>query len=142
MHFLRVLYKVIFLGLIVFTICPSICHADVVSQNVQEMSDRIMSPFCPGRTLSACPSSEARNLRDEIGEQFAQGKTKEEIEQSLVASYGREVLGYPETSGVGLLGWGLPLVIVLLGLGAVFLMLKRMTKMGASASPASSELLD
>lgn len=79
------------------------------------ISDTVMSPYCPGRTLSACPSYQARELRDKILGWTSDGQSKEEIEQTLVTLYGFEVLGIPSNSPTGLLGWYAPLLFVVIG---------------------------
>lgn len=62
-------------------------------QIVQSLSHELMSPYCPGRTISSCPSPNARKLEDFILEEATKGKSKEQIEQGLVATFGREKLG-------------------------------------------------
>ncbi|MDD2942881.1 MAG: cytochrome c-type biogenesis protein CcmH [bacterium] len=79
------------------------------------ISDTVMSPYCPGRTLSACPSYQARELREKILDWTTSGQSKEEIEQTLVTLYGFEVLGVPSDSPTGLLGWYAPLLFVVTG---------------------------
>lgn len=65
-------------------------EAEAISRS---MSNELMSPFCPGRTISSCPSKNARALEDFIYEQAKTGKSKAEIEQLLVEQFGREKLG-------------------------------------------------
>jgi cytochrome c-type biogenesis protein CcmH/NrfF len=61
---------------------------------LQELSNELMSPYCPGRTISSCPSDYARKLEDDILAQAESGKTREEIETDLVARFGPEIVGY------------------------------------------------
>jgi cytochrome c-type biogenesis protein CcmH/NrfF len=61
---------------------------------LSELSNELMSPYCPGRTIAACPSEQARKLEDQILVQAKAGKSREEIEQSLVASFGPKIIGY------------------------------------------------
>jgi len=70
-----------------------------------------MSPFCPGRTVSACPN--AGPWRDDIRKWVGEGVDPEEIKKRLAARVPEHNLG-----GVpgNRLGWVLP---VSLGLGAV-----------------------
>ena len=60
----------------------------------QQLSHELMSPFCPGRTIASCPSSQARRLEDEILAAAKAGRTRDEIEQTLVARYGPDIVGY------------------------------------------------
>ncbi len=63
-------------------------------QLLSTLSTDLMSPFCPGRTIASCPSSQARKLEERILAEAKSGKTREQIEQSLVADYGRDIIGY------------------------------------------------
>lgn len=62
-------------------------------QVAQALSHELMSPYCPGRTISSCPSPNARKLEAFILEEAAAGKSKAEIEAGLVETFGREKLG-------------------------------------------------
>lgn len=59
-----------------------------------ELSNELMSPYCPGRTIASCPSGQARKLEDQILAEAQAGKTREEIEQSLVERFGPQIIGY------------------------------------------------
>ena len=54
----------------------------------QEISDNVMSPFCPGLTLSACPSPQAKDLRLEIKSLLENGYSKEAVINQLKITYG------------------------------------------------------
>lgn len=62
-------------------------------QIAQTLSHELMSPYCPGRTISSCPSPNARKLEEFILAEASAGKSKVEIEQGLVETFGREKLG-------------------------------------------------
>ncbi|MBV1861143.1 MAG: cytochrome c-type biogenesis protein CcmH [Nannocystaceae bacterium] len=63
-------------------------------QLLSTLSADLMSPFCPGRTIASCPSSQARKLEERILAEAKSGKTRDQIEQSLVADYGSDIIGY------------------------------------------------
>jgi cytochrome c-type biogenesis protein CcmH len=114
------------LWLILLLVIPAgVCLAQTPESEAHRLADRVMSPYCPGRTLSACPSDDARTLRDKILAEFKSGKTVEQIERDLVAQYGRDVLGMPESAGFGKLGWGAPILFLIIGGGIVFLALRK-----------------
>ncbi len=83
------------------------------------LSTDLMSPFCPGRTIASCPSSQARKLEERILAEAKSGKTREQIEQSLVADYGSDIIGYrppPSLLITTVLGGSLALsLIIILG---------------------------
>lgn len=82
-----------------------------IERQAEAISRSIMSPFCPGRTVSACPN--AGPWRDEIRKWVAEGVDSQEIKRRL----GERV---PEHNLTGVpknrLGWVLP---VGLGIGAI-----------------------
>jgi cytochrome c-type biogenesis protein CcmH/NrfF len=61
---------------------------------LSELSNELMSPYCPGRTIASCPSGQARKLEDHILAEAQSGKSREEIEQSLVEKFGPQIIGY------------------------------------------------
>jgi len=56
-----------------------------VLREASGVASAIMSPFCPGRTLSACPSPRAAEWRAEIRTWVAEGVPREQILQRLQA---------------------------------------------------------
>lgn len=105
------------------------------------MSNDIMSPYCPGRTLAACPSEQAFALRSKIEDWMREGKTETEIVEKLVSSYGEEVRGASYSGGVAVLLWLTPTFV--LAIGAYFLssyLGNRQT--GIKVSETAQNLLD
>ena len=106
-----------FFTFITSTICLIVCFSSsafaedstearaVVSTEIlkrsTDLSSSIMSPFCPGRTLSACPSDQARAVRDEIIELIAQGNDESQVVSILQGKYGDEITGTPKFEGFG-----------------------------------------
>jgi cytochrome c-type biogenesis protein CcmH/NrfF len=94
--------------------------ADAPSQQDFDLAGEIMSPYCPGRTLAACPSSAAAELRMEVALRLSTGESRDAIVEALVGRFGEEIRGAPRPTGFGLLLWlwppllgGLLLVAVL-----------------------------
>jgi cytochrome c-type biogenesis protein CcmH/NrfF len=67
---------------------------------LQQLSNELMSPYCPGRTISACPSEQARKLEDHILAEAKSGKNREQIETELRARFGDEIVGYAPPPGM------------------------------------------
>lgn len=63
-------------------------------QILSELSNELMSPYCPGRTISSCPSEQARKLEDHILAEAKAGKSRDEIEHELVEQFGSQIVGY------------------------------------------------
>lgn len=89
--------------------------AEQLEKLTQEISETTMSPYCPGRTISSCPSIQARELREQIYDWFAQGYSRKAVMNQLFTIYGEEVRGMPKTVGFGRMAWIAPGLFVLLG---------------------------
>lgn len=61
---------------------------------LQTLSNDLMSPYCPGRTIASCPSPQARQLEDHILAEAQSGKSRDEIETELVGRFGQQIVGY------------------------------------------------
>lgn len=103
-----------------------------------QMAHELMSPFCPGRTLSACPSPQADELRQWILFQALAGRTREDIERSLADRYGDVLLSTPRAEGWGLSAYMVPVGAFLIGGGFVAWLLRRLVGGSTSGAPNSS----
>lgn len=92
------------------------------------ISERVMSPFCPGVTLHDCPSDNAIQLRSQIATWASRGWSTQRIMAKLLAEYGPEIRAVPSDRGVSLLVWLLPAIAVLLGAGTAGLLARRWTR--------------
>ena len=80
-----------------------------------EISEEVMSPFCPGVTLEECPSQAALDLRQKIRTWAEQGWSRERIMSELEDSFGSRIYAMPQDSK-GLGAWALPVGALLLGI--------------------------
>jgi cytochrome c-type biogenesis protein CcmH/NrfF len=90
-----------------------------------DMADELMSPYCPGRALSECPSPQAADLRGWILEQEEAGVSKEAVETELFRVFGDQLRQTPRAEGVGLVAYAIPAVAFVLGGGLVAWFLRR-----------------
>ncbi len=88
--------------LAVVCLAGSVAQAAPSDRRAQQLAAALMSPFCPGLTLEACPSGAASDLRREIADRFAAGASREDIVADLVARYGTGIYSEPPASGLGL----------------------------------------
>ncbi len=103
-----------------------------------EVYARTMSPFCPGITLAECTTNQSADLKQEISTKVDQGWTNREIDNWLVATYGREVLGRPG----GMAIWLAPLIAgaVAAGGAALFVTKPRAPNSGPDGRASKEEL--
>lgn len=112
-----------------------------VSRLTMELSDEIYSPFCPGKSLSMCPSPNAAKVRRDIQQLAKEGKDKEAIKQVILETYGEEfrIVEPPAQDNMGLLA---ALAIGLLAAAVAVVLLSRGLKSrgeGLSAKTPSGE---
>jgi cytochrome c-type biogenesis protein CcmH len=106
--------------------------------NLADISDEVMCTVCgvPLELAQEAPQAEAE--RDFIRELIAEGKTKDEIKDALVAEYGENVLAVPGDDGFDLAAWLVPIAAFALAAAAVFLALRRWRRERSSGPDASS----
>jgi cytochrome c-type biogenesis protein CcmH/NrfF len=90
-----------------------------------DVANELMSPYCPGRTLNDCPSSQAAELKAWIVAQDAAGRPRADVENELLARYGDVILQAPKATGFGLTAYVLPVVAFAAGLALVVTFLRR-----------------
>ncbi len=88
--------------------------------DVNAVARELYCPVCENIPLDVCPTTACAQWREMIREMLAQGKSKEEIKQYFVAQYGDRVLATPPRSGLHWLVYGLPPVVLLLGIYLVY----------------------
>ena len=77
--------------------------------SLPDIEDEVMCLEC-GTALNVSNSAVADQEREFIAELIAQGKTKREVKEALVAEYGPRVLAEPDDEGFGLAAWLVPLL--------------------------------
>jgi len=107
-----------------------------------DLADELMSPYCPGRTLSECPSPQAQTLRIWLVTQEAAGRPEAEVKDELVERYGKMILPAPPPAGFGLAAYLVPVVAFVAGGALLWVFLRRQTRErpAAVAGPLDPEL--
>ena len=72
------------------------------------IAGELLSPFCPGRTLTECPSPQAESLRMWIIVQAAAGRSRADVEAELFERYGDDIRPTPRAEGIGISAYLLP----------------------------------
>jgi cytochrome c-type biogenesis protein CcmH len=102
--------------------------------NLPDVEDEVMCPVC-GTALNLSSSPQADRERVFIRKQIAEGKTKTQIEDALVAQYGTQVLAEPPKSGFDLTAWLVPGAAILLAAIAIGIGLRRWRRAGGGGDP-------
>lgn len=92
----------------------------------EEAISKLRSPFCPGLMLEVCPSPQAAVLRDSIQTLARNGMDADSIVEWMLSEYGEEWRAVPRAEGRGLWAWIMPPAVLILGLVAVGLALRKL----------------
>ena len=115
---------------------PVLAEGDPVGW-AYDLSAELMSPFCPGRTLSDCPSQAAKSLVMWVVVQEAAGRTRSDVEEELIARYGEVMRPAPKPEGIGLTAYLVPVLVFAGGGLLIGFFLRRQTREAQQASAAS-----
>ncbi|MET0603909.1 MAG: cytochrome c-type biogenesis protein CcmH [Baekduia sp.] len=107
--------------------------------SLHAVESEVMCVSC-GVPLAIAESPQADAERREITRLIEQGKTKQEILDSLVATYGDRVLASPKDEGFGLAAYLVPIALVLAMLAGLAIALPRWRRNrdAADSSPAAA----
>jgi len=99
--------------------------------SLPDIEDEIMCVQC-GTALNVSQAPSADRERAFIRRRIAEGMTKDEIKAALVAEYGRNVLGTPDSRGFDAANWLVPAILALVAAGAVLTTARRWKRAGAA----------
>lgn len=117
--------KFLFIFLMLCVTGPAIAESAEVTTQANEIYGEVLSPFCPGRLLSDCPSGAASKLKTEIRTRLEAGDSKEEVIQHLYTLYGDEIRAAPEFKSFGMVAWLTPALFLFAGFGLIAYWLAR-----------------
>ena len=104
----------------------------------QDIASELMSPACPGRTLTNCTSGQSEQWREVIRQKVADGESKQDIMAYFVEMRGEEILAAPPKKGFALAAWLLPLFVVLNGAGLILALTFRWVRQQPATSTRAS----
>jgi cytochrome c-type biogenesis protein CcmH len=111
--------------------------AATAAASLTDIENDVMCVSCR-EPLAVAQSPQAYAERNYIRGLIAEGKTKQQIEQALVAQYGPAVLGKPPADGFNLTVYVLPPAIVLVGIAILAVVLPRWRRRTRGAAVSTS----
>jgi cytochrome c-type biogenesis protein CcmH len=88
-------------------------------ERAQNLAATIRCPSCASQSVAGSETPSSKAVRALIEERIDAGDTDEEIRDFVASRYGREVLLDPSGSGVGVIVWGLPVVLVVVAVAGL-----------------------
>jgi cytochrome c-type biogenesis protein CcmH len=95
---------------------------------VNRVAKQLYCPVCPNTPLDVCETKACEDWRAQIRDQLSKGWTDQQIIDYFVTQYGQRVLAEPQRKGFTSLVWFLPLIVVLVGIGIVYEILRNWRK--------------
>lgn len=112
---------------------------EAVEKRMVVISEELRCLVCQNESLAASRADLAQDLRREIREQIGQGKSDKEILDFMVGRYGDFVRYRPPLKGTTFLLWFGPFVLLVIGVLALVLVLRRRGKRVVEASLSAEE---
>ena len=122
------------LGLLALGAGP--CGAATPQTTVNDVEDEVMCPIC-GTLLELADSPQARREKVFVARLIAEGKSKAEVKDALVAQYGPSVLATPEASGFDLSAYLVPVLALIVAIAALGFSVRRWRRDGADLPPGA-----
>ena len=114
--------------------------ADVaVEKRMVAISEELRCLVCQNESLAGSQADLAKDLRREIREQIAQGKSDKEILDFMTGRYGDFVRYRPPLKGTTFLLWFGPFLLLVAGIAALGIILRRRGKRVAEATLSAEE---
>lgn len=108
----------------------------VLDARAQAVSSRLRCPVCQGESIQDSPAELATQMKALVREQLHAGRSEGEVLEYFVQKYGQWILLEPRAEGINLLVYGLPILFLALGGGALVVLVKRWTRPMDDAPPA------
>jgi cytochrome c-type biogenesis protein CcmH len=111
----------------------------VLEARMLRIATELRCLVCQNQTIADSHAELAVDLRNEVRDMLRQGKSEEDILAYMTARYGDFVLYRPPFKATTVLLWAGPAVLLLGGLGVLFTVLRRRSRMDPAAFDADPE---
>jgi cytochrome c-type biogenesis protein CcmH len=145
MIWLRVLLLALALAFVhpAMAVSPDEMLADpALEQRARDISSGLRCLVCQNQSIDDSDADLAKDLRVLVRERLVAGDSDEAVRQFLVDRYGEFVLLNPRVNNHTLLLWGAAPVLLLLGLGGLWLVSRRRNGAALGLSPEEQAALD
>lgn len=93
-----------------------------------QVASELRCPVCQGLSIQDSPSELSQQMRAVVKDQLRAGKTPEEVKAYFVSKYGEWILLEPKPHGFNILVYAMPVLLVLVGLGVIFVAVRKWTR--------------
>ena len=111
----------------------------VLEKRVMDLSAHLRCLVCQNQTIADSNAELAVDLKNQVREKLRQGQSEQEILDYMVKRYGEFVLFSPLVKSTTWLLWFGPLLLLIVGLGVLFVVLRQRRKMMQRAPALSAD---
>jgi cytochrome c-type biogenesis protein CcmH len=98
-------------------------------ERFKNLTEELRCTVCQNQSLADSDAPLAHDLREQLHELLMEGRSDEEIKTFLVDRYGDFVLYRPPVQGNTLILWVAPIVLLLIGFGVVYGVVRQRRRM-------------
>ncbi|MBM3659236.1 MAG: cytochrome c-type biogenesis protein CcmH [Actinobacteria bacterium] len=110
-------------AVVVWAVWPSGDQTD--AERVRNITHQLRCPDCESLSAGDSQTASARAIRRDVTQRVAEGQSAATIKRAYVDRYGESILLEPERDGIGLVVWGLPLLVLVGGGVGLFFAFRR-----------------
>lgn len=92
------------------------------------VASTLRCPVCQGESIQDSPSELAQQMRAVVRDRLRSGETPEQVKAYFVSRYGEWILLEPKMTGLNIVLYVLPVVLILGGLGLIVILVRRWTR--------------
>lgn len=106
----------------------------VLEARTTAVAATLRCPVCQGESIQDSPAELAQQMRAVVRDRLRAGESPEQIKAYFVSKYGEWVLLEPRMTGLNILLYALPVVLVVGGIALVVVLVRKWTTPEAPAS--------
>ncbi len=107
---------------------PSVTVADsALDAQTRAVASTLRCPVCQGESIEDSPSDLAKQMRAVVRERLRSGETPDQVKAYFVSKYGEWILLEPTMTGLNILLYVFPVLLVVGGLALVVFLVRRWT---------------
>lgn len=106
----------------------------VLEARTTTVAATLRCPVCQGESIQDSPSELAQQMRAVVRDRLRAGESPEQIKAYFVSRYGEWILLEPRMTGLNILLYALPVVLVIGGIALVVVLVRKWTTPETTAS--------
>ena len=130
--------RALLIGLCLIALPATAAAAPAPQTTVNAIEAEVMCPIC-GTLLELAESPQAKREKVFVAKLVAEGKSKSEVKDALVAQYGPSVLALPKASGFDLSAYLVPILALAIAVIALIFSVLRWRRSGRANEPSAKD---